>query len=208
MNVVLKAEGFRTKVNKNEFGGLEWQEAFDRLIGRIYPGYGCEQISWASLGLWEGGNELYKRDLLTVHPARPVGGMTESLRDVVDVEIVIVSSSTASAAAALGKARAGKPAAVAASRENGKKGGRPRAYHLVGYVITSTGKLSRNGHAKVLADEMRKTILDAYNAGDIRRATVKAKRYWHGMKHDPELTSDEEAGLAEMLARNAKEEGK
>ncbi len=79
--------------------------------------------------------------------------------------------------------------------------GRPRAYHLIGYVITATGKLSRNGLAKGLSAEEKKTILDAYHAGDLRRATVKAKRYWHNMKHDPELTADEEAGLAEILKK-------
>lgn len=40
-------------------------------------------------------------------------------------EIVIVSAEMSDAASALGRSRAGKPAAVAASRENGKKGGRP-----------------------------------------------------------------------------------
>jgi len=111
-----------------------------------------------------------------------------------------------------GKARAGRPAAVAASRENGKLGGRPRVYHMPGYIITATGKLSRNGHSVRLTAEMRETILDALKAGDVRRATVKAKRYWHGMKHDPELTADEEAGVTEMLTgkktRKGKEEGK
>lgn len=31
--------------------------------------------------------------------------------------------------------------------------------------------------------------------GDRRRAAVKAKGFWHGMKHDPELTADEEKTL-------------
>jgi hypothetical protein len=107
------------------------------------------------------------------------------------------------AAAALGRkggsVKGGRKAA--ASRENGKKGGRPvnvldEAVHLAaGFVITRTGKLSRGGWAISLSDEHRAVILDAEDAGDRRRAAVKAKRFWHGMKHDPELTADEEKTL-------------
>lgn len=93
------------------------------------------------------------------------------------------------------------PKKAAASRENGKKGGRPAnvlpaAVHLgAGYVVTRTGKLQRNGHAISLSEAHRAVILSAHTAGDARTALVKAKRFWHGMKHDPELTPDEDATL-------------
>jgi hypothetical protein len=103
------------------------------------------------------------------------------------------------AAAMLGSIKTAKKAA--ASRENGKKGGRPenilpKAVHLgAGYIVTRTGKLQRGGYAISLSDEHRAVILDAEASGDRRKAAVKAKRFWHGMKHDPELTPDEEATL-------------
>lgn len=106
-------------------------------------------------------------------------------------------------ASALGRkgGQSRSPAKQAASRENGKKGGHPelsikKTVHLgAGFLITATGKLQKGGHAISLSAAHCATILGADEAGDKRLATVKAKRYWHGMKRDPVLTPEEEKTL-------------
>jgi pyruvate/oxaloacetate carboxyltransferase len=60
---------------------------------------------------------------LTNSPTRAIQAYENRLNEYERLEWEDITNKAASA---LGKSRAGKPAAVAASRENGKKGGRPR----------------------------------------------------------------------------------
>jgi hypothetical protein len=87
--ITLEAEGKKTRVKDNEGGGREWQDAFDRLIGRLYPGYYCESIAWANLDLREQKDYMPLPSSLTVRPVRTIGGMQETLRYFIEVWIII-----------------------------------------------------------------------------------------------------------------------
>jgi len=104
--------GRTTEIKKNEFGLPEYQEAANRLIGREMPGYFAADISHFNLENRPGQCRF------DVEAVRVVGGMTEHSGEVFNFEIL-----KNPAAVALGSIRSNKKAA--ASRENGKRGGRP-----------------------------------------------------------------------------------
>jgi hypothetical protein len=111
--------GRKTEIKKDEFGWYEYKEAVNRLIAHVMPGHIGDSIAHLNLE-----NRPETREF-SVEAVRGIGGMTEHTGEKFEFRII---KELNRAAAAMGR----KGGAVksdrktAASRKNGRMGGRPK----------------------------------------------------------------------------------
>jgi hypothetical protein len=102
--------GRMTTIKNNEFGWLEYYEAANRLVDRDNPGHFAHRaVGWDNLP-----------KTFTAEICRAAGDLTEHV-DRVEFQI---TNEVSAAAAAMGRVKSKRK--TASSRENGKKGGRPK----------------------------------------------------------------------------------